>query len=290
MRTLCIVLATAVLALPVLAEAKPGAPAYKGGYSTFIPKGNVRSFTTVLPQNAKITYADGFNETTYTAAVGEAKIRIRAMYEAAPDTVSLIQEKKWELRDIDPSVRIIIDGEPVTLRATVKGTLLVYQYKNAKKKAAVIQRTLISSQGQFVYIMDCIAPTGSFYAYEQIFNIAMGGFLAADQQFVPAVKKEQRAETAKKTQIRVDQKELDSMGLKESPNGESAQPQAEPEKKEQSPSEQSEPDQGATPSKDPEEETAPAKNTQPENSSRESSNAQPQDSAGTAAAGRNASK
>ena len=287
MRTLCTALViAAAFALPVFTEAKTVSSAYNGGYSTFIPKGNVRSFTTVLPQNAKITYADGFNETTYTASVGAAKIRIRAMYEAAPDTVSLIQEKKWEIRDIDPSVRIIIEGEPVTLRATVKGTLLVYQYRNAKKKAAVIQRTLITSQGQFVYIMDCVAPTGSFYAYEQIFNIAMGGFLAAEQQFVPEAKKVKTSDTVKKSQIKINQSELDSMGLKEGANTDSAEPKAEPEQKEQSPAEQSEPDQGASPSKDTQEE-APAQNPQPDNSS---ADAQQKDDTGTTMVNQNPSK
>ena len=90
----------------------------------------------------------------------------------------------------------------------------------------------------------------------------MGGFLSTEQQFVPAVKKEKRSEAVKKSQIKVDQNELDSMGLKD---GENASPKAEPERKEESPSEKSEPDQGAAPSKDTQEE-APAQNTQPENS------------------------
>jgi hypothetical protein len=225
MRILCIALTLAVsLSVPLLAAKTKSPAVFTGTYSTFTPKGNVRNFTTVVPQGSKITYADGFNETTYTASIGSAKIRIRALYSKDPDISGSIHEKKWELRGIDPSARIIIDSEPITLKETGKGTLLVYQYKNAKKHTPVIQRTLILSKGQFIYIMDCVAPIRDFYAYEQAFNIAMGGFLVTDEAFVPSEKAIQpsskvKTEQEKKPEIVITQKELDSMGLKEEDRG-----------------------------------------------------------------------
>ena len=225
MRPLSIALVLAVsISLPLLAggSAKNAQPCM-GEYSTFTPKGFVRNFSTVIPKGSKVIYFDGFNETTYTVSAGAAKIRIRAMYSKENDIADRIQEKKWEIRDTDPSVRTIIEGQPVTLKASIKGTLLVYQYKNAKKKSALIQRTLILSQGNFAYIMDCSAPVCDFYAYEQAFNIAIGGFLVTDQAFVPA-EKPADADTVKKARIKVDQKELDSMGLKEEDRKNDTQP------------------------------------------------------------------
>lgn len=209
-----------VMSAPLLAAKAKAPAAFNGTYSTFTPKGNVRNFSAVIPQGSKITYADGFNETTYTASIGSAKIKIRALYTKDADIKDSVHEKKWELRGIDPAARIIIDSQPVTLKETGKGTLLVYQYKNAKKHTPVIQRTLILSKGQFIYIMDCVAPIRDFYVYEQAFNIAMGGFLITDQEFTPSEKaltpsSKVKTEIEKKPEISIDQKELDSMGLKE---------------------------------------------------------------------------
>lgn len=219
-KTFLPLLMCAAIAVPfsgAFAAAPAKLSAYQGGYSTFIPKGLIRNFTTVIPQGAKITYHDGANETTYTVRLGDSKIRIRALFTKDSDIVSRIQEKKWEMRDLDPSIRIIVEGQPVTLRAMVKGTLLVYQYRDAKSKASRIQRTLITSQGNIVYIIDCSAPTAGFYAYEQVFNIAMGGFLVTDASFIPPKIPDGLTTDAesKRPDIKIDQNELDSMGLKE---------------------------------------------------------------------------
>ena len=212
MRTLSIALVLAAAASFPLFAGESAHP-YQGEYSTFTPKGFVHNFSTVIPKGSKVLYSDGFNETTYTVSLGTGKIRIRAMYSKENDITDRIQEKKWDIRATDPSVRTILEGEPIALKS-IKGTLLVCQYKNAKKGTPVIQRTLILSQGNFAYIMDCSAPVRDFYAYEQAFNIAMGGFIVTDQSFVPA-EKTADADATSKAKRKVDLKELDSMGLKE---------------------------------------------------------------------------
>jgi len=225
MRKAATLIIAAALCMPLAAYAKKSINTAQSGSSvTFQPKGLIRNFSTVIPSGTKVLYTDGSNETTYSFSSGKADMRIRAIYTKNPDLISQIQAKKWELRDMDPSIRTIIDGQNITIRKSVQGTLLVYQFRENRKKP-VIQRTLITGQGSFIYIIDCRAPVNDFYKYEDGFNVLMGGFKITGEE-APVEEKiaaepEDRiqeatpAEETRKPDVNTGTDDLDSMGLKE---------------------------------------------------------------------------
>ena len=227
MRNAAIFLLTAALCVSSAAEAKnKTSNGYTAGSSVlFQPKGFIQNFSTMIPAGTKVLYADDKDETTYSFSVGNAAMRIRVLYSKNPDLISQIQSKKWELRGMDPSIRTIIDGENITIRKTVKGTLLVYQFKDSGKKP-VIQRTLITGQDSYIYIIDCRAPVKDFYKYEDAFNILMGCFritgtdTPAEKTSIQPEQEQTQTEENRKPIIHVDTDELNSMGLKEDTNGE----------------------------------------------------------------------
>ena len=159
-----------LLAVPFAGTAEPARN------TVFTPKGQIRNFTVVIPPETKVTFSDGKDETTYSMKYRNARMRIRAIKTDTPDLLSQIQNRKWELRDMDPSIRIIIEGDKVTVRKSVEGALLICQYRDREKKRSVIQRTLVAGKGSYVYIIDCTASVSDFYSYEKMFTLLMGSF------------------------------------------------------------------------------------------------------------------
>ncbi len=105
---------------------------------------------------------------------GHNEIKVRAFVSEEPDIDKTIRKRKWNLRAIDPNLNRILETEKITVRKNITGKLLVFEYRSRNRK--LLQRTMITRNGDTVYIVDCKAPVRTFYRNEEAFNIAHSSF------------------------------------------------------------------------------------------------------------------
>ena len=103
-----------------------------------------------------------------------SEIRVRAFITEEKDINPAIRTRRWNLRSIDPLLNNIIETGKIRIRKKVRDSLLVFEYRSNNKK--MLQRTMISQNGNVIYIVDCKSPSDNFYKDEKYFNIALSSF------------------------------------------------------------------------------------------------------------------
>jgi hypothetical protein len=127
----------------------------------------------------------------------------------------LASDNSWQLRHIDPFLNKIIETEKITIRKKT-AKLLVFEYRSNRQK--ILQRTMITRNGEFLYIIECKSPARSFYRNEKIFNIAMSSF-----SYISGKEEPQNGESAGEQSIdtgkSIEQLEKSAGGDKRKSNG-----------------------------------------------------------------------
>lgn len=106
----------------------------------------------------------------------EVKLRVFQLEDKT--TEDLMYQKKWDLRKIDPSMKQIIEKEPIKIQQDVAGDLFVFEYKD--KTRNILQRTMIMQHDNLFYILDCCAPVSSFSKYDNEFSAIAASFAFLD--------------------------------------------------------------------------------------------------------------
>lgn len=101
------------------------------------------------------------------------EIKIRAFKSADTDFDKMVSKNSWQLRKIDPLLNKIIETEKIVIRQKTS-KLLVFEYRSRRTK--ILQRTMITKNGDTIYIIECKSPISTFYNFENTFNIALSSF------------------------------------------------------------------------------------------------------------------
>ncbi|TAL32936.1 MAG: hypothetical protein EPN93_14805 [Spirochaetes bacterium] len=127
------------------------------------------------------------------------EIKVKALKSGESDIDRIANKSKWNLRDIDSRLNKIIETGNITITKNIAGKLMVFEYTQGRRD--ILQRTLVAVNGGIVYLIECKAPVGTFYKYEEIFNTAFSSFGFLDGQKSEAKPK---IESGEKTQPNAD--------------------------------------------------------------------------------------
>ncbi len=133
------------------------------------------NYEIVLPQSWEVATIDMTKKHIMNAVKNDTlDIKVRVYKTEESDYDRVVSKKSWDLRRIDPLLSKILETEKIKIKKNVRGKLLIFEYRSKRKK--ILQRTMISRNGDMIYIVDCKAPLRQFYRYETIFNVALSSF------------------------------------------------------------------------------------------------------------------
>lgn len=147
---------------------------YATTYETY--NNNTFSYKISIPNLWKkevLDYQD--KHSMYVSADSDTSINIIVLKSDKDDLESIIHKKKWDLWKIDPGLNNIIETGRLELNKNLAGKLLIFEYR--LNRHSILQRTLVTTNGKYIYIIECKSKVSTFYKYEEIFTSALASFM-----------------------------------------------------------------------------------------------------------------
>jgi hypothetical protein len=188
------------------------------------------SFSLLVPQSWTTTASFDQEMPAYTFSKDGALITVKVLPVSYTNTTDIIRGEFISLLDKDPSCTQILDTNEYLTARNIKVRLVIFEYKDAKSKKAIVQRSYFFNNENRIFIIICSAPRSVFYKYEDIFTASMGSFRTGAPAPQPVPKK-----IVPKEQPIEPETEKESEEVKEPEEKEEPIPAQEPEQKEAEP-------------------------------------------------------
>jgi hypothetical protein len=133
------------------------------------------NYSIIVPYSWEFSDVDLDGKHVMTATKNKfTEIKVRAFKNADPNIEKTERENIWNLWEIDPGLNRIITSGDITIKKNITGKLFLFEYRSKRNK--ILQRTLITKNGNITYVIECKSTLKNFYRYEKSFNIAMSSF------------------------------------------------------------------------------------------------------------------